>query len=180
VRKSVLESSNVSEETIDLIARMTAEIPWPKRRSFMGETAVSLLKGSSRLAESVFGWNRNTVEVGINEFQTGFRCVDDIANRKRKTIEEKHPQLLIDIQKLVDPKSHADYQLRTNLAYTNITAKAVYESLLENGWSEDDLPTVRTISNLLNRHGYRVRSVEKTMVQKKRKKPMQSSRMSER
>lgn len=49
-----------------------------------------------------------------------------------------------------------------------MTAPAVYEALLEKGWSEETLPSVRTISNILNRHGYRLRAVAKTKVQKKR------------
>ncbi len=78
----------------------------------MGEVALTLLDGSPRLAEQVFGWNRKTVETGIHEFRSGFRCVDNIAGRRRKKIEEKQPQLLPDIQRLVDPHSHADTQLQ--------------------------------------------------------------------
>ena len=37
----------------------------------MGDVTLLLLDGKHRVAESVFGWSRNAVEVGINEFQTG-------------------------------------------------------------------------------------------------------------
>jgi hypothetical protein len=59
--------------------------------------------------------------------------------------------------------------LRTTLAYTHITAKAVRAALLEKGWSEEKLPKARTISNILNRLEYRLRRVAKTKVQKKTK-----------
>ena len=178
MRKSVLDRNDVSIETVALITQLVAMIPWPDRRVAMGESALVLLSGSPRLAESIFGWNRNTVELGINEFQSGIRCVEDISERRRKKAEEKNPQLLRDIQQLIDPHSHADNQLRTDLAHTNITARAVRDALLQNGWREEDLPTTRTISNILNRHGYRVRSVAKTKVQKKRPKQTRSSQTS--
>jgi len=173
--KSTLEKNGISEEMVGLVSRLVDRIPHPEQRVAMGEVAATMLGGSHRLAESVFGWNRNTVKLGIHESESSIRCVDNISERRRKKVEEKNPQLLIDIQHLVDPHSDADCQLRTDFAHRNITAKAVYKSLMKNGWLPEDLPTVRTISNVLNRLGYRVRSVAKTKVQKKRRKPTRSS-----
>jgi hypothetical protein len=68
----------------------------------------------------------------------------------------------------MDPNSQAQSHLRTPLSYTNMTAKAVRAALLENGSLEAELPGVRTLSNILNRQGYRLRRVEKSRVQKKR------------
>ena len=48
-----------------------------------------------------------------------------------------------------------------------MTAQSVYDALVANGWSKESLPTVRTISNILNRNEYRLRTVAKTKVQKK-------------
>jgi hypothetical protein len=59
-----------------------------------------------------------------------------------------------------------------------MTAQAVYNALLEKGWSAESLPTVRTISNILIRHDYRLRTVAKTKVQKKQQKPTQFSKTS--
>jgi hypothetical protein len=160
---------------VGLVSGLIDNIPWPDRRKAMGEVAVTMLNASPRLAESIFGWRRTSVELGIHEFNSGFDCVDNISRRRRKKSEENNPQLLLDIQKLVDPHSHADHQLRTDLVHRNVTAQAVRDSLVEIGWKEEELPTTRTISNLLNRHGYRVRSVAKIKVQKKRRKPMPSS-----
>ncbi|MCK4563161.1 MAG: transposase [Verrucomicrobia bacterium] len=173
--KSVLECNGISQEMVGLVSGLIDNVPWPDRRKAMGEVAVTMLNGSPRLAESIFGWKRTTVELGIHEFQGGFRCEDNISGRRRKKTEEKHPQLLLDIQRMVDPHSHADHQLRTDLAHRNVTAQAVRDALVEMGWKDEEVPTTRTISNLLNRHGYRVRSVAKTKVQKKRLKPMPSS-----
>lgn len=178
MKTSVLARNGVSKETVELLSHLTAMTPWPSRRKAMGHVTLSLLDGKSRIAEKVFGWSRKTVELGMNELRTGITCVNDLSKRRRPKTEEKNPELLVEICRIVDPKSHADPQLFTPLAYTNVTAEAVYDVLRERGWSVEQLPTVRTLSNILNRHEYRLRRVVKTKVQKKRRKPMPSSTMS--
>lgn len=158
---------------MELIARLVDLIPWPVRRSAMGDVVETILDGKSRVAEDVFGWNRSTVALGINEFRTKIVCVNDISSRRKPKTEEKNPKLLSDIIEIMNPQSQAESHLRTTLLYTNMTAKAVYEALLEKGWSEETLPTRQTISNLLDRHNYRLRSVAKARVQKKRQKQTQ-------
>ena len=71
----------------------------------------------------------------------------------------------------MEPHSESESSLRTTLLYTHMTAKAVYDALVEKGWSVGSLPTVRTLSNILIRHDYRLRTVAKTKVQKKPRKP---------
>ena len=55
-----------------------------------------------------------------------------------------------------------------DFAYTNMTAAAVRETLLAKGWTKENMPSIRTMSDILFRHEYRLRSVAKTRVQKKR------------
>src|SRR5665647_2846700 len=151
---------------VDLISRLVELIPWPGRRCAMGDVTVLLLDGKQRVAENVFGWNRRAVEVGIHEFRGGIACVNDISTRVKPKTEEKYPNLLAEIQTIMEPHSETESSLRTTLLYTNMTARAVYEALVQKGWSAQSLPTVRTISNLLNRQDYRLRTVAKTKVQK--------------
>jgi hypothetical protein len=163
---------------VDLISRLVDLIPWPARRQAMGDVTLSLIDGKQRVAENVFGWNRTTTELGINEFRTGIACINDISTRHKPKTEEKDPNLLADIREIMDSRSQAEPRLRTTLLYTNMTAQAVYNALMQKGWSKETLPTVRTISNILNRHGYRLRTVAKTKVQKKRRIPTRSSKTS--
>ena len=114
----------------------------------------------------------------MNEFKSKIVCVNDLSVRKKPRVEEKNPKLLSDIVEIMTPRSHAEPGLRTTFSYTELTAKAVYGFLLEKGWSEEELPTQRTISNILNRHEYRLRAVAKAKVQKKRRTRTRSSRMS--
>ncbi len=178
MKKSVLEQNGVTRETKELLGRLVSMVPWPARRKAMGDVVCTVLDGKTRVAESAFGWNRKAVELGINELRSGITCLNDLSTRRRPKIEEKDPKLLADIHQILEPHSQADPQLRTNLIYTNVTAQAVYDTLLEMGRSAKELPTVRTISSLLNRHGYRLRTVAKTKVQKKRRRPTRSSKMS--
>jgi hypothetical protein len=159
---------------VELISRLVALIPWPSRRQAMGDVAVTILEGKARVAEDVLGWGRSGVVVGINEFQSGIVCVNDLSERHQPKVEDKAPELLADIQTIMAPQSQAEPRLRTPLLDTNMTAQTVYDALLAQGWTEDSLPTVRTLSNILNRQDYRLRTVAKTRVQKKQQKPMLS------
>ena len=85
---SVLVRNEVSIEKIELLSRLVSLIPWPANRQAMGDITLSLLDGKSRVAEEVFGWNRNTVELGINEFRTGITCLNDFSKRRRPKVEE--------------------------------------------------------------------------------------------
>ena len=48
------------------------------RRSFQAEMALKYCEGSARLAETVFGWGRNNVELGLAEQRTGITCIEPI------------------------------------------------------------------------------------------------------
>jgi len=178
MKTSTLVRNGVSKELLGLVSRLVDLIPWPVRRCAMGDVTLSLLDGKHRVAEDVFGWGRSVVEVGIKEFETGISCVNDISTRHKPKTEEKTPELLADIRTIMEPHSESESHLRTTLLYTNMTAKAVFNALVEKGWSAESLPTVRTISNILIRHNYRLRTVAKTKVQKKRQKPTLSLKTS--
>lgn len=178
MKTTTLAQNGVTAEMVSLIARLVDLIPWPERRRAMGDVALLLLNGKHRVAENVFGWKRSAVEVGINEFQTGISCVNDLSARLKPKAEEKNPELLAEIHAIMEPHSESESSLRTTLLYTNMTAKAVYGALVGKGWPAETLPTVRTISNILNRQDYRLRTVAKTKVQKKPQKPTPSLKTS--
>lgn len=156
-----------TEELSGLITRLVKQIPYEYRRQAMGDVVQTLLEGKSRKAEDVLGWNRHTVELGLNECRTGIRCISDVSARGKKKVEEDNPQLLSDIEGILEPHSESDSHLRTTLLHSNVTAKAVRNALLEKGYAEDELPAERTFYDLLNRQGYRRRTVAKSKVQKK-------------
>jgi len=69
--------------------------------------------------------------------------------------------------------------MKNTFAYTRVTAKAVRQKLIEEkGWKDEELPKERSISDILNRLGYKLQRVQKTKPQKKIRKRMQSSKTS--
>lgn len=167
MKTSTLVNNGVSEEYAALILRLIRLIPWPARRRAQGDVVQVVLNGKHRLAETAFGWCRSAVKLGLKESQSGIACLNDISTRHRPRSEDKYPGLMDAINEIIAPHSHAEPRLRTELMYTNITAQAVRDALIEKGWSSESLPTRRTISRILNRHEYRLRTVAKTKVQKK-------------
>jgi hypothetical protein len=163
----IVKKNGIGPEIIETISFLIARIPWPSRRQAMAKVTIGLLNSKPRVAEDVFGWGRSTVKLGMNELRTGIVCLNDISKRCKPKTEEKYPEMLSDIHKIMEPESQADPQLRTTLSYTNMTASSVREALLEKGWSNDKVPSVRTMSDILFRQGYRLRTVVKTKVQKK-------------
>jgi len=160
-------------ETIQSAARKLTGF---RRRQFQAEMAIKYCGGSPRRAEQVFGWGREAVNTGLNELRTGIRCVEDFSARGRRRTEEQNPELAQEIHALVEPKSQADPKFQTPLAYTRITAKAVHERLAANaGAGERHVPAERTVYDILNRLGYRLRRVRKTKPQKKSPRPTPSS-----
>ena len=147
-----------------------------KRRQFQAETAIKYCRGSARRAERVFGWGRDAVDTGLNELRTGIRCVDDYSKRGRHKTEEQQAELVERIHMLVEPKSQADPKFQTSLAYTRVTAKAVHEQLMADAAGTDRrVPAERTVYDILNRLGYRLRRVQKTKPQKNSPKLTPSS-----
>jgi hypothetical protein len=146
------------------------------RRQFQAEVANAYCGGSPRRTERVFGWGRDAVNTGLNELRTGIRCVDDFASRGRHKTEECQPALAQAIHALVAPHSQADPKFQTPLAYTRLTAKAVREQLLVKSQGTDRrVPAERTLHDILNRLGYRLRRVRKAKPQKNFPRPTPSS-----
>ena len=161
------------KETIRSAARKLTGF---RRRQFQAEMAIKYCQGHARRAEEVFGWGRDAVNTGLNELRTGIRCMDGFSARGRHKTEEQHPELVSAIHALVEPESQADPKFQTPLAYTRITAKAVYGHLKANLAGENHhVPAERTVHDILNRLGYRLRSVRKTAPQKKSPRPTLSS-----
>ena len=146
------------------------------RRLFMARTVKELGPGGQRRAERELGWGRMTIRKGTHELESGFTCLDAFAARGRKRVEAHLPNLLTDITALVDSQSQADPQFRTNRLYTRLTAAEVRRQLIAHtGYTDEELPTVPTITAKLNALGYYPKKVAKSQPQKKSQKPTRSS-----
>jgi hypothetical protein len=138
------------------------------RRAFQAEMTLKYCQGSARFAETLFGWSRNTVEVGLAERRTGIVCVGaHAAWSGRKRWEEKYPQAAVALRELAEAHAQQDPTFRTTVAYTRLTAKAAGEALRVQGIAAAQLPSPSTMADVLNRMGYRLRTVLKAKPQKK-------------
>ena len=138
------------------------------RRAFQAEMALKYCGGNPLLAETIFGWGRHTVEVGLAERRTGIMCLGaQSAFSGRKRWEDTHPEAAEALSRLAEAHAQQDPTFRTTLAYTRLTAQAALEALRAQGYGADQLPSPSTMAEVLNRMGFRLRKVVKAKPQKK-------------
>jgi hypothetical protein len=151
-----------SIERLDALIRSGASrLTGYQRRSFQAEVAIEVCSGNARQAERRFGWGRETVEKGLQERHHGVRCLEHFAARGRQRSEDKDPQLAADIRAIVEPHTHADPELKTSRRYTNLSAAEVRTALIAKGYPQPELPSERTMRDILNRMNYRLKRLQK-------------------
>lgn len=139
-----------------------------QRRAFEAEMTVKYGGGNPLLADTLFGWGRQTVAVGLAERRTGIKCLGaQAAFSGRKRWEERYPEAAEALQKLAEAHAQQDPTFRTTLAYTRLTARAALDALRAQGDGEEQLPSPSTMAEVLNRLGFRLRKVVKAKPQKK-------------
>jgi hypothetical protein len=145
-----------------------AQMTGAARRAFQAEMTLKYCHGSARLAETLVGWSREAVEVGLAERRTGIICVGaQTARSGRKRWEEKYLEAAQALCELAEAHAQQAPTFRTTVAYTRLTAKATGEALRAQGIAESHLPSPSTMAEVLNRMGYRLRKVIKAKPQKK-------------
>ena len=141
-----------------------------QRRLFMAEVALEVCSGNARQAERRFGWGRETINKGLHELRQGVRCVENFSARGRPRWEEEDPQRAQDIRDIVEPHTHADPELKSERRYTNLTAQETLVQLhARKGYAKPDLPSERSMRDILNRMGYRLKRIQKAKPLKKTK-----------
>jgi hypothetical protein len=158
------------EDDSDRLIGMAARtLTGDKRRAFIAEVTLTLCDGNARRSEDRFGWSRATAIKGLRERATGIRCLENFAGRRRPASEERNPQLAADIRAIVEPKTQTDPELKSSRQYTNLSAKEVRQALLKKGYRDEEVPAERTLRDILNRLGYRLKRIQKGKPLKKRK-----------
>jgi hypothetical protein len=150
-------------ETFDRLIRSAARrLKGQQRRLFQAEVAETLCQGSPRTAERRFGWGRDTVAIGQHEARTGIRCVENFPARGKLPVEVKDPQLAADVRSIAEPATQADPEVKSARRYTNLSAREVLAALKDQeGCADGRLPSERTMRDILNRLGYRLKRIVK-------------------
>ena len=160
--------NELTDQHVATLKDAASKLTGAKRRAFQAKVALDYLDGRARKAERVFGWSRRTVQLGLHELRTGVVCLDNTSARGNRRTEEKLPKLEEDIRSLAQPQSQQDPKFQSPFQYTRMTAKAMRQALIDQkGWKPKDLPCEKTIGNILNRLGFRLRRVQKAKPVKK-------------
>jgi hypothetical protein len=163
-----MDASTAVYET--LIRSAARRLKGHQRRLFQAEVAQTLCAGSPRAAERRFGFDRHAVATGQHEARAGLRCLENFAARGKLPCEVKDPQLAADIRALVEPHTQADPEVQSARRYTNLSAREVRQQLKsQKGYGDDRLPSERTLRDVLNRLGYRLKRIQKAKPLKKTK-----------
>ncbi len=130
--------SELTDQQMATIKDAAKKLTGAKRRAFQAQVVLDYLDGSARRAETVFGWSRRTVILGLNERRSGIRCLEHFSARGNRTTEAKRPQLAEDIRCLAEPESQVDPKFQSPFRYTRMTAHAMRQALVDKkGWKED-------------------------------------------
>lgn len=146
------------------------------RRSFQAEMCLKSCGGSARLAETIFGWGRNNVELGLAEKRTGITCVGaQAAFGGNKSWEERYPEAAASLREIAEAHAQQDASFLTTIAYTRLTAAEAIKQLQQQGYPDEQIPAPSTMALILNRMGYRLKPVVKAKPKKKSQKQTQFS-----
>jgi hypothetical protein len=161
---------------IDDLRLASSQLTGAERRAFQAAMALNYCGGNARHAERVFGWGRETVQLGLHERRTGILCVGgQAAFGGNRPWEEQHPDVAQALGALADGHRQQDPTFRTVGQYTRLTAAEALNQLRAQGFSDECLPSPSTMAEVLNRNGYRLRKVIKAKPHKNSQKPMPSS-----
>jgi hypothetical protein len=159
-----------TERSDALLRSAAGRLRGVEHRLFLAEVTAALCDGNPRCAERRFGWGRETIQKGQHELRSGVRCVENFAARGRPRWEVEHPQRATDIRDLVEPHTQADPELKSARRYTNLSAAEVLAALREQKhYRAEDLPSERTMRDILNRMNYRLKRIQKCKPLKKTK-----------
>ena len=160
----------LTTEQITDLQLATSIMTHEQRRVFTAEIALKYCDGSPRKTETLFGWGRDMVAMGIGEKRTGIRCISAQSSFSGKVRwEDHHPDAAQALCELAEAHAQQDLTFTTEIAFTRLTAEEALKQLRAKGFTDDQLPANGTMAKILNRLGYRLRPVEKT-------KPKKSSR----
>ena len=68
-------AQRISPQQVADLRLAAAQMSGAKRRAFQAEMVEQYCAGNPRQAERLFGWSRETVEVGLAERRTGVTCL---------------------------------------------------------------------------------------------------------
>ncbi len=100
--KSIIQ---LTESLKSLYIKTDKKLKGSDRRQFMAEVVKGLGFGGQTLVERELGWNRRTIRKGMQELESGQPFKDGFERSVAVRVETRLPNLLQDVQSLVEPRS---------------------------------------------------------------------------
>ena len=173
------QNSPLTPSQVEDLCLAASKMTGASRRAFQAQMCIKYCGGSARKAESVFGWGRKNVQVGLEERRSGIICLGlQSAYSGAKKWEEKEPSAAQALRGIAEAHAQQDPTFKTSIAYTRLTAKEALAQLKQKGYSESQIPSPSTMALVLNRMGYRLRKVVKAKPKKKFQRQMLSLKIS--
>ncbi len=119
----------LNQDIKSLYIKTAKKLKGSDRRQFMALKSLGI--GGQTLAEKELGWNRRTIRKGMQELESGIAIIDGYHRSGRKRVEIRLPNLLRDIQSIVDPQSQTDPSFKSTRLYTRITSNEVHDQLIQ-------------------------------------------------
>ena len=160
---------SVPQSIKETLRSVAACVTGAARRSIQAWAAKTFCNGSTRHAETVFGWNGKAVASGIRESEgPPAKSGTEQETRGRPSLERTHPELVTQADQLLGTQSQVDPKFQTETLYTRMTGESLRAALAESlNTPISRLPTTRTLRRLMNRRGFSLKKVRKTIPQKK-------------
>ena len=166
-RMEYSEQPSLTPSQIDDLRLAASKMNLVDRRSFQAEMTLKYCDGKARLAETRFGWGRDSVELALVEKRTGLLCIGAQSGYSgAKRWEDKYPEAADTLRVLAEVESQQDPTFQSSLAYTRLTTKLALKALQEARVEESILPSENGMGLILNRLGYRLRKVVKAKPKK--------------
>lgn len=166
-RMEYSEQPSLTPSQIDDLRLAASKMNLVDRRSFQAEMTLKYCDGKARLAETRFGWGRDSVELALVEKRTGLLCIGAQSGYSgAKRWEDKYPEAADTLRVLAEVESQQDPTFQSSLAYTRLTTKLALKALQEARVEESILPSENGMGLILNRLGYRLRKVLKAKPKK--------------
>ena len=152
----------------DIFKETLNKLKGSDRRVALASVSEVIGKCGQSIVAKEFNVSRDTIRKGLHELHSGMTSVDAFNARGRKPIEGKLPNLIGDIQNLVDSQSQTDPNFKTTRIFTRLTVKEVRKQLIkQKGYEDEDLPTNQTLNTKINKMGYHLKKVKKVKPLKK-------------
>jgi hypothetical protein len=153
---------NITPATRQIWQQTLDQLGGQARRLFMASVVTGMGRGGAAWAKRELGWDRTTVRKGLHELESGVVCFDNVGLRGRKGFAAKLPQLQDDLRAIGEASSQTDPTFRTTQLYRRLTAAEAKRQLLKKGYSEQDIPSVRSLCRMLGKLGFKPRRVAKS------------------